>query len=51
MEVQAMSNTKYKLSYDEVRVIVIALVELKNQLIAEGRYTDPIDELLMRFVD
>ena len=32
-----MSNTKYKLSYDEVRVIVIALVELKNQLIAEGR--------------
>ena len=46
-----MSNTKYKLSYDEVRVIVIALVELKNQLIAEGRYTDPVDELLMRFVD
>ena len=27
-----MSNTKYKLSYDEVRVIVIALVELKNQM-------------------
>ncbi|MBR0455536.1 MAG: hypothetical protein IJJ01_02635 [Firmicutes bacterium] len=46
-----MSNTKYKLSYDEVRVIVIALVELKNQLIAEGRYTDLVDELLMRFVD
>ena len=46
-----MSNTKYKLSYDEVRVIVIALVELKNQLIAEGRYTDLGDELLMRFVD
>ena len=37
-----MSNTKYKLSYDEVRVIVIALVELKNQLIAEGRYTDTL---------
>ena len=51
MEVQTMSNTKYKLSYDEVRVIVIALVELKNQLIAEGRYTDPVDELLMRFVE
>ena len=46
-----MSKDKYKLSYDEVRVIVIALVELKNQLIAEGRYTDPVDELLMRFVD
>ena len=50
-EVFAMSKDKYKLSYDEVRVIVIALVELKNQLIAEGRYTDPVDELLMRFVD
>jgi hypothetical protein len=44
MEVQTMSNTKYKLSYDEVRVIVIALVELKNQLIAEGRY-DPCQGL------
>ena len=51
MEVNAMAKTKYRFTYDEVRVIVIALVELKNQLIAEGRYTDPVDELLMRFVD
>ena len=46
-----MSKTKYRFTYDEVRVIVIALVELKNQLIAEGRYTDVVDELLVRFVD
>lgn len=46
-----MTTTKYRLSYDEIRVIVIALVELKNQLIAEGRYTDPVDELLVRFVE
>lgn len=46
-----MAATKYRLSYDEVRVIVIALVELKNQLIAEGRYTDAVDELLVRFVE
>ena len=46
-----MSKTKYRFTYDEVRVIVIALIELKNQLTAEGRYTDPVDELLMRFVD
>lgn len=46
-----MSKTKYRFSYDEIRVIVIALVELKNQLIAEGRYTDPVDELLVKFVD
>ena len=51
MEVKVMTTTKYRLSYDEVRVIVIALVELKNQLIAEGRYTDAVDELLVRFVD
>ena len=46
-----MSKTKYRFTYDEVRVIVLALVELKNQLIQEGRYTDPIDELLVKFVD
>jgi hypothetical protein len=28
----------------------MALVELKNSLIAEGRYTDPVDELLIKFV-
>ena len=43
-----MSKTKYRFTYDEVRVIEIALVELKNQLIAEGRYTDAVDELLVR---
>lgn len=46
-----MFEPKYKLSHDEVRIIVYALVELKNQLIAEGRYTDAVDELLVRFVD
>ena len=33
-----MFEPKYKLSHDEVRIIVYALVELKNQLIEEGRY-------------
>ena len=46
-----MSRTKYRFTYDEIRVIVIALVELKNQLIAEGRYTDPVDELLVKLVE
>ena len=46
-----MFNPKYKFTYDEVRIIVLALVELKNQLLAEGRYTDAVDELLIRFVD
>lgn len=37
--------------YEEVRIIVLALIELKNQLIEEGRYTDSVDDLLIRFVD
>ena len=46
-----MFNPKYRFTHDEVRIIGIALVELKNQLLAEGRYTDAVDELLIRFVD
>ena len=46
-----MFNPKYRFTHDEVRIIVLALVELKNQLVAEGRYTDAVDELLIRFVN
>ena len=45
-----MFKPKYKFTHDEVRIIVLALIELKNQLLSEGRYTDAVDELLMRFV-
>lgn len=46
-----MFRPKFKFTYDEVRIIVMALVELKNQLIAEGRYTDAVDDLLIKFVE
>lgn len=46
-----MFNPKYRFTHDEVRIIVYALVELKNQLLAEGRYTNAVDELLIKFVD
>ena len=46
-----MFNPKYRFTHDEVRIIVLALVELKNQLLAEGRHTDAVDELLIRFVN
>ena len=39
---------KLKLTYDEVRVLVFALNELRNQLRQENRYTDAVDELLMK---
>ena len=45
-----MFRPKFKFSYEEIRIIVIALVELKNQLIAEGRHTDVVDDLLVKFV-
>lgn len=46
-----MFSPKFRFTHEEIRIIVLALVELKNQLIAEGRYTDPVDELLMKFFD
>ena len=42
---------KYKFTYEETRIIVMSLIELKNQLIREGRYTDAIDELLLTISD
>ena len=41
-----MFEPRYKLSYDERRIIVLCLIEMKNKLIRENRYTDAIDDLL-----
>ena len=47
-----MRNTmKLKLTYDEVRVLVYALNELRNTLNAENRYTDAVDEILVKLMD
>ena len=47
-----MFGNKIKLSmtHDEVRVLVYALNELRNSLIEEGRYTDAVDELLIKLL-
>lgn len=40
-----MRNTmKLKLTYDEIRVLIFALNELRNNIIAENRNTDAVDE-------
>ncbi len=46
-----MRNPKYHLylTQDERRMIVGSLIELRNRLISEGKYTDIIDELLVKF--
>ena len=47
-----MFGNKIKLSvtYDEIRVLVYALNELRNSLIEEGRYTDAVDDLLIKLL-
>ena len=48
-----MRNPKYHLylTQDERRMIVGSLIELRNRIISEGRYTDVIDELLVKFIN
>jgi hypothetical protein len=36
------------LSDDEVSVLLHSLVRLKNSLIQQGRYTDCVDELILK---
>ena len=45
-----MKNPKYHiyLTPDEQRTVINSLIDLRNNLIAQGRYTDIIDELLIK---
>lgn len=51
-EVNAMRKEKYHiyLSDEELKRVVVYLINLKNKLIAEGRYTDAVDELLCKVI-
>ena len=42
---------RFKFDDYEVNIIIKALLELRNQLIAEGRYTDAVDDLLIKLCD
>ena len=46
-----MRNPKYHfyLTQDERRIVINSLIDLRNDLISQGRYTDIIDELLIKF--
>lgn len=46
VEVNAMRKEKYHiyLGDEELKRVVVYLINLKNKLIAEGRYTDAVDE-------
>ena len=45
-----MRNLKYHvyLTPDERRTVINSLIDLRNDLISQGRYTDIIDELLIK---
>ncbi len=47
-----MRNPKYYIAIDEYerRIIISSLNNLRNKLIAEGRYTDAIDDVLVKVV-
>lgn len=36
------------LNAEETRVVLQSLIRLKNRLIQEGRYTDCVDELILK---
>ena len=48
-----MREQKYYLAFDEIErgIIIRSLNELRNRLLSEGRYTDAVDELLIKFAD
>ena len=46
-----MRNRKYHLylTQEERRTVINSLINLRNEFISQGRYTDIIDELLVKF--
>ena len=48
-----MWNKKYYIALDdfERRVIVNCLNEIRNNLISNGKYTDAVDEVLLKIID
>ena len=48
-----MRNQKYYIAIDESerRIILNALNALRNNLLAEGRYTDAVDDVLCKVLE
>ena len=37
------------LTAEERRVVINSLIELRNDLVSQGKYTDIVDELIIKF--
>lgn len=48
-----MRDKKYYIALDdfERRAVVNCLNEMRNNLIAKGKYTDAVDEVLLKIID
>ena len=47
-----MKEKKYYIAFDdfECRVVVNCMNEMRNKLIADGKYTDALDEVLLKVI-
>jgi len=43
-------KVKVEVTAAELRLICESLLALRNRLISEGRYTDPVDEMLIKLM-
>ena len=48
-----MKQQKYYLYFnsEEIRIVLRRLIRVKNRLIKQGRYTDSVDELIVRITN
>ena len=48
-----MRSTKYYIALDgdERRIVIDSLNRMRNKLIAAGRYTDAVDDILLKFAN
>ena len=48
-----MRNLTYHVYLDsqERKIVIHSIIELKNELIQQGRYTDVLDELLFKVIN
>ena len=42
---------KMYMSVDEQTILIAALIDMKNNLHAQGRYTDCVDEILLKIIE
>lgn len=43
-------KTRIYLNSEEIRILTRSLIDLRNDLIQQGRYTDAVDEILLKLL-